>query len=658
MEHPHFLSESLEGKYELEHEIGRGGMATVFRARDLRHGRLVAIKIMHPELALAVGRERFLREIQLAAGLQHPNIVPVHDSGDSNGVLYYVMPFVAGETLRHRLDREKRLTVDDALRIAHELTSALGYAHARGVIHRDVKPENILLADTSHAMVADFGIARAAYLARDDRLTATGVSLGTPAYMAPEQALGEETDARADVWALGCLLFEMLTGSPPFGRDQRQVLAHSLTETAPLLRKERPEVPQHVSEVVQRALARLPEERYRDAGELGLALAGRPVSRSNPAKRRLSTRAWWISIGALLLAGVSGATLLTFRATLQPLGGAHRSHLSTDSLANELYRQGRSLITRRTSDDYQRAFDLFSRAIARDSNFSRAWAGLARDARLAYVRGFRLNGLSGDSLVARAVHASRRAVELDPNDAESWIATAHVAQMIDPAGRSGVITAARHALALDSTSVESCEAWFQLGLAHQELLEDSLAERELLRAVAVDPTNVQALSFLAIHFRWVGKPELGAIYADSAVALDPVFVVAREAAWQAAAARGRWDEVERHASALQRSTIGSPQEFAIAGLVRARLARGDSAGARALIRRAVVAFDVTKPTLHQAAYMGASLAALGDTASAVRWLTAFQPRADLHYQLHIKRDDGLQWTASRSGEGIRLPDPK
>jgi len=658
MELPHSLIESLEGKYELEHEIGRGGMATVFRARDLRHDRLVAVKIMHPELALALGRERFLREIRVAAGLQHPNIVAVHDSGEANGLLYYVMPFVEGETLRRRLEREQRLSVDDALRIAHEVSDALGYAHARGIVHRDVKPENILLADTGHALVADFGIARAAQLAREDQLTATGVSLGTPAYMAPEQALGEATDARADVWALGCMLFEMLTGDPPFGRDQRQVLTRSLTETAPSLRKQRPDVPHRVSDAVQRALARSPDERFRDAGQFGAALAGREGTQRARTTLRLSPRARPIVVGAFLLIGVAAATLWTMPAARRAFGGSHRSHLSADSLANELYRQGRTLITRRTFADYQRAFDLFSRAIARDSNFARAWAGLARDEQLAHARGFAINGMPRDSLLARAVQASRRAVEVDPDDPESWIATAHVAQIVDPNGRSGVITAARHALALDSTSVESSEAWFELGLAHQELLEDSLAEREWLRAVAVDPANVQALSFLSDHYRWVGKPDRGAIYADSAVALDPVFVPAREAAWQAAAARGRWDEVERHASALERSAMGQPQEFAIAGLVRARLGHGDSAGARALVRRAVTVFDATKPTVHQAVFIGASLAAVGDTSSAVRWLEAFQPREDLHFQLHVKRDDGLRWTAGHWGQGIRLPDPE
>src|SRR4051812_26667862 len=318
-------------------------MATVFRARDLRHDRMVAIKIMHPELALALGRERFLREVRVAAGLQHPNIVAVHDSGEANGVLYYVMPFVEGETLRHRLEREKRLSVDDALRIADEITDALGYAHARGIIHRDIKPENILLDATSHALVADFGISRVAQLAREDRLTATGVSLGTPAYMAPEQALGEESDARSDVWALGCMLFEMLAGDPPFGRDHRQVLTHALTESAPSLRTQRPDVPQRVSDAVQRALARLPNERFSDAGQFGAALAGRERTSGGRAKRWMSRRAWSVAVGALCLVGAAVAALRAVPGARHVGVGSPRPHPRPGSPAAQVYRERRGV---------------------------------------------------------------------------------------------------------------------------------------------------------------------------------------------------------------------------------------------------------------------------------------------------------------------------
>ncbi len=191
-------------------------MAVVYLAEDLKHRRQVALKILRPELAAALGPERFLREIEIAAGLHHPHILPLYDSGDADGTLYYVMPFVDGESLRARLEREKQLPIADALRVAREVADALSYAHSRGVVHRDIKPENILL-QAGHAVVADFGIARAVSAAGEERLTGTGMSLGTPAYMSPEQAAGErEIDGRSDLYCLGCVLYEMLAGQPPF----------------------------------------------------------------------------------------------------------------------------------------------------------------------------------------------------------------------------------------------------------------------------------------------------------------------------------------------------------------------------------------------------------------------------------------------------------
>jgi serine/threonine-protein kinase len=195
------LQQLLGDRYRIEREIARGGMATVYLARDLRHDRDVALKVMHREVALALGRERFLREIKLAAGLSHPNILALHDSGEAGEFLYYVMPYMEGETLRHRLTKDGRLPLDEAIRLACESAEAIGYAHSRGIVHRDIKPENILLS-RGHAVVADFGIARAIDAARDDRITTSGVALGTTAYMSPEQALGENVDARSDVWAL------------------------------------------------------------------------------------------------------------------------------------------------------------------------------------------------------------------------------------------------------------------------------------------------------------------------------------------------------------------------------------------------------------------------------------------------------------------------
>src|SRR5678815_2781486 len=213
---PDRLVSALGDRYRIERELGKGGMATVYLAEDLRHGRKVAVKVLLPELAAVLGAERFLSEIHVTAALQHPHILPLFDSGQANGQLYYVMPYVEGESLRTRLAREKQLPIDEAIRITREVASALDYAHRRGVIHRDIKPENILLQDGT-ALVADFGIALAVSKAGGTRLTQTGLSLGTPHYMSPEQATGDHAvDGRSDIYSLGAALYEMLTGDPPF----------------------------------------------------------------------------------------------------------------------------------------------------------------------------------------------------------------------------------------------------------------------------------------------------------------------------------------------------------------------------------------------------------------------------------------------------------
>src|SRR5512141_1609877 len=231
------LTAALADRYRVERELGAGGMATVYLAEDLRHGRKVAVKVLRPELAAVIGADRFLAEIRTTANLQHPHILPLHDSGQADSFLFYVMPFVEGESLRDRLVRETQLPIGDAVRIATEVASALDYAHRHGVIHRDIKPENILLHD-GRALVADFGIALAASKAGGTRMTETGMSLGTPTYMSPEQAMGErEITGRSDVYALGAVLYEMLSGDPPFtGSTAQAVVARVLTEKpAPLI---------------------------------------------------------------------------------------------------------------------------------------------------------------------------------------------------------------------------------------------------------------------------------------------------------------------------------------------------------------------------------------------------------------------------------------
>ena len=268
------LTVGLEGKYRIERELGAGGMALVFLARDVRHDRLVALKLLRPELSAILGGERFLTEIRTTANLQHPHILPLHDSGEVDGLVYYVMPFVEGESLRDRLNRERQLPVEDALRIAREVASALDYAHRRGVIHRDIKPENILLHD-GQALVADFGIALAA--SRSDgstRITETGMSLGTPQYMAPEQAMGErDVTGKADVYALGCVLYEMLVGEAPFaGPTPQAIVARMLTEQPRGLMVQRQTVPPHVEAATFKALQKLPADRFGSAAQFAEAL--------------------------------------------------------------------------------------------------------------------------------------------------------------------------------------------------------------------------------------------------------------------------------------------------------------------------------------------------------------------------------------------------
>jgi serine/threonine-protein kinase len=260
------LRSALADRYRLGREIGRGGMATVYLAEDLKHNRPVAIKVLRPELTSMLGAERFLREIQIEARLQHINILPVHDSGESDGFLYYVMPYVKGESLRQRIEREKQLPLEDALRITHEIGEALSYAHNQGVVHRDVKPENILLSD-GHAVLADFGIARAIGAAGGKRITEAGQAIGTPMYMSPEQASGEEElDGRSDLYSLACVLYEMLAGVPPFtGRTRQAVLARHVLEPPPPLHIQRSSVPPSVSQAIEKALAKAPADRFSSA---------------------------------------------------------------------------------------------------------------------------------------------------------------------------------------------------------------------------------------------------------------------------------------------------------------------------------------------------------------------------------------------------------
>ena len=264
------LEHGLSGRYAVDRQLGEGGMAVVYLARDLRHERPVAVKVLRPEISAEIGAERFLREIKMAAGLTHNHILPVFDSGEAEGLLYYVMPNMEGHSLRHRLDQERQLSLEESLRITREVASALDYAHRHQVMHRDVKPENILLHEGA-ALVADFGIGKA--LSGGKSITQSGISVGTPAYMSPEQASGDTSiDGRSDLYSLGCVLYEMLTGEPPFtGPTAQAIIAKRFVSPVPSVRTTR-DVPEALDAAVTRALSRTPVDRYRTGAEFADAL--------------------------------------------------------------------------------------------------------------------------------------------------------------------------------------------------------------------------------------------------------------------------------------------------------------------------------------------------------------------------------------------------
>jgi eukaryotic-like serine/threonine-protein kinase len=328
---PGRLASALADRYRIERELGQGGMATVYLAQDLKHDRQVAIKVLHEDLGAALGAERFLTEIKTTARLQHPHILPLLDSGSADGLLYYVMPYAAGETLRDRLSREKQLPLEDVLQLARAVADALGAAHALGILHRDIKPENILLHG-GHAVVADFGIALAVQEAGGQRMTQTGLSLGTPQYMSPEQAMGERAvDARSDIYALGAVTYEMLTGEPPFsGATVQAIVAKVLTERPTPPGAVRDTVPASMETAVLKALAKLPADRWSSAARFAEALVqDAPATRTGGVRASARPRGR-LGVGA---AGLGAVVLLGaavfLGAGLERLGGARGEQWTT-----------------------------------------------------------------------------------------------------------------------------------------------------------------------------------------------------------------------------------------------------------------------------------------------------------------------------------------
>ncbi|MES2359702.1 MAG: protein kinase [Gemmatimonadota bacterium] len=525
------LRAALAGHYDLERQLGKGGTATVYLARDHRHGRLVALKVLDQVLGAAMSSERFLREIRVTAGLTHPHILPLHDSGTAAGLLYYVMPYIDGETLRERLAGGRKLPLDAARRLVREVASALAYAHRRGVIHRDIKPANILLED-GHAVVADFGIARAMRRAQEpaetetshllprqpsnviDTLTQAGMSPGTPAYMAPEQALGTvEVDHRADIYALGIVAYESLAGVHPFsGRTPRAMADAHATEIPASLATHRSDVPPAIVALVMRALEKDPTDRPQSAAEIVAMLDRAPsivesAGTRKPSRimaRRMSrvmgaaialivivsafaTRSWMARRDTDSSRREAGVSHRPVAASAAPVVDVERRGTS-DPEAYELYLKGHYFWTQRGAANLARSITYFQQAIARDSSFARAYAGLA----IAYsalpvyppdsADSTKLTTMSADRATELTNASAERAVRLDSTLADAQLAMGIGLDM--RARFPAALARYRAAAALDPSSV-TAHHW--IGMSLLNLGRTSEAIIELRHATELDP---------------------------------------------------------------------------------------------------------------------------------------------------------------------------
>ncbi len=450
-----YVRDALAGRYALQRELGRGGMATVYLADDLRHRRSVAIKVLRPELAATLGPDRFLREIEVTAQLHHPMILPLLDSGEASGTLYYVMPFVEGESLRERLNREQQLPLDEALRITKDVAEALGYAHSRGVVHRDIKPENILL-ESGHALVADFGIATALAAAGGARLTETGMMVGTPAYMSPEQGAGaKNVDGRSDIYSLGCVLYEMLAGEPPFrGPSAQAILARQSLDPVPRLRTVRDSVPEALEAAVLRALAKVPADRFATVQQFSQALAWDTTvyPKAQPRKRlwklvRTMGAAFVLLAAALVSlpatrgrffgaarpAGLSSVAVLPFVNQTGDTGNEYLTDGITDELIGRLARlpgmervisrasvftyKGRTVDPRTVAADLDVAVVVTGSVVQRDSNWVLSVEVTdARDDRRLWGDTYSLTPDELLSVTDRLAREIPRAIDVEPRE--------------------------------------------------------------------------------------------------------------------------------------------------------------------------------------------------------------------------------------------------
>ena len=597
------LSAALAGRYRIERELGVGGMATVFLAHDLRHGRDVAIKVLRAELAESLGRDRFLREIQLAARLSHPHILSLHDSGEAAGALFYVMPNVEGHSLRDRLSAVGPLPVAEAVRIAREVAEALDHAHRHDVIHRDIKPENIMLQD-GHALVADFGIGKAVSEAGGDTLTQIGMSVGTPAYMSPEQAVGEPVDGRSDLYSLACVLYEMLVGEPPFtGPNVQAIIAKRFVQTPADVMALREGVPRPVARALQQALSRTPIDRFETAALFATALGEADTAVSPVAARDKSLAVLPFTslsrdpedeffadgvteeilnalahIPGLRVAGRSSS--FSFKGKNEDLRSVGAKLNVATILEGTLRRSGARLrITAQlidAADGYQLWSERYERVIEdvfavqdeiattiadrlRLSLTSERGAALGRAptdnlaAYELYLKGRALLYQRGLS-IPKAIGCFREAVALDPEYAQAW---AGLADGYTTSGYSGfapagdtmpqALDAARRALALDPELAEAHDALACATMLYER--DDGLAEREFKRALDLNPNDPQTRAWYGLFFlHWVaGREAEGLVEVTRLYQLDPLSAYANTILGFFYLSSGRAAEAVEHA---------------------------------------------------------------------------------------------------------------
>jgi serine/threonine protein kinase len=613
----------LGNRYTVEREIGRGGMATVWLASDAQHGRNVAIKTLFPELAGAIGTDRFLREIRVTAELQHPGIVPILDSGsvEHNGlrIPWYAMPYLEGETLRSRLTRESQLPIDEALRVATAVGKALAAAHQRGIVHRDIKPENVFLSG-DHVYVVDFGVAKAVATTDAERLTSTGLAIGTPTYMSPEQALAGTVDARSDQYSLATMLYEMLAGEPPFaGPNQSAVIARRLAEPARALSTVRSTVPASVERATLRALERTPADRFPSIDAYVTALTA-PAGRGHvrrPAPRTMT------AVAALVLVATAAAWLWSRE---------QKPPVDPDVMA--LYERGVRAYDRRTRDGVVEALAALNEAIRRDSSFAPAWNVAAKSYARAFQRGFRLPGVPTEQLVPLAVEAVRRSLDIDDSNADAWTTQGIVSHQIDPTDPGTALRSIRRALELDSSIAST---WHQYAIMSADNGDLTAALEGWRRSVRLNPRYTQGLSFLALGHYWRGEYDSAAVWADSAIHVDPTYALAHQTSALVEIERKRFDTALARADAAVRLSEDIETVHAIANRALVKARAGNPHIARAeLLGAEVTAGNFLPLMAHTAVYLAEVHAAVGDVDATLKALGMYGTPADMHFQLHLR----------------------